>query len=172
MKCQQCDKTAMIHITDLTTGEVVELHLCLECAQQFMDPKAQAPAAGAAPSGVGQLSLKKTAEQLAEIDKKRCPYCGLAFSEFRSHQRLGCPYDYTFFNEELEPLLVNVHGNLEHIGKRPPQVPGQAELRTTLIRLRREMKEAVMAEKYEKASKLRDEIRTIEEQLSPPAEGK
>jgi protein arginine kinase activator len=37
-----------------------------------------------------------------------------------------------------------------------------AEQQTQLIRLRREMKEAVGAEDYERASSLRDEIRQIE----------
>jgi protein arginine kinase activator len=38
-----------------------------------------------------------------------------------------------------------------------------AEQQTQLIRLRREMKEAIAAEEYEQASKLRDEIRNIEQ---------
>jgi protein arginine kinase activator len=50
----------------------------------------------------------------------------------------------------------------QHIGKVPKRCPHGADQQTQLIRLRREMKEAVSAEEYERASQLRDEIRGIE----------
>jgi protein arginine kinase activator len=48
------------------------------------------------------------------------------------------------------------------VGKVPKYCAQGAEQRTQLIRLRRELKEAVADEQYEQASKLRDEIRKIE----------
>ena len=35
MKCQQCDKSATFHITELTGGKPQELHLCEEHARQY-----------------------------------------------------------------------------------------------------------------------------------------
>jgi len=64
--------------------------------------------------------------------------------------------------EQLDPLILNIHGESEHAGKTPRRCPEGSKQRTQLIRLRREMKEAVAAEDYERASKLRDEIRRIE----------
>ena len=52
------------------------------------------------------------------------------------------------------------------MGKTPKRSPGGSEKRTQLIRLRREMKEAVAAEQYERASELRDRIRRIEKKQS------
>ncbi|HEX6961315.1 MAG TPA: UvrB/UvrC motif-containing protein, partial [Lacipirellula sp.] len=72
------------------------------------------------------------------------------------------PHDYVFFEKELEPLLVSIHDNTQHIGKAPKRCPHGADQQTQLIRLRREMKEAVAGEEYERASELRDQIRTIE----------
>ena len=72
--------------------------------------------------------------------------------------------DYVFFAEELEPLLLNIHDQTDHIGKAPKRCSKGADQQTQLIRLRREMKEAVTAENYEKASQLRDQIREIESQ--------
>jgi protein arginine kinase activator len=66
----------------------------------------------------------------------------------------------------LEPLIVNIHGETEHVGKKPAKYPEGTEKRTQLIRLRREMKNAINDENYERASQLRDEIRAIEE-VSP-----
>jgi protein arginine kinase activator len=60
-------------------------------------------------------------------------------------------------------LIVNIHGETEHTGKRSSHFAEGTEKRTQLIRLRREMKEAITGEHYERASELRDEIRGIED---------
>jgi protein arginine kinase activator len=49
------------------------------------------------------------------------------------------------------------------VGKRPKHSPPNTDRQTDLIRLRREMKDAINAEDYERASQLRDEIRQIEQ---------
>ena len=65
--------------------------------------------------------------------------------------------------DELEPLLMNIHGETEHVGKCPAHSADGSAQQTELIRLRREMKEAVAEEDYERASRLRDDIRNIEQ---------
>jgi protein arginine kinase activator len=165
MKCQKCDKPATFHITDLVDGKPNELHLCEECAHKFLAPSSEGT--GDMPSMAGFLAqhlvVGETAEELARLDQRSCPVCGITFLEFRKQGRLGCPHDYTCFAEELEPLLVNIHGETRHVGKVPKFCARGAEEQTQLIRLRREMKEAVAAEEYEQASRLRDEIRKIEQ---------
>ena len=81
---------------------------------------------------------------------------------YKRQGRLGCPHDYVFFGSELEPLLVNVHGDNQHVGKQPTRGVRDTESQTELIRLRRQMKEVVEQEDYEKATELRDQIRKIE----------
>ena len=110
-----------------------------------------------------QLKLGQTAQELARLDQQACPVCGITFYEFRQQGRLGCPHDYVAFEKELEPLIANIHGQSRHTGKRPKRVAHSTDRRTDMIRLRREMKEAVEREDYEKASELRDQIREIEE---------
>jgi protein arginine kinase activator len=171
MKCQQCDKSATFHITELTGGKPQELHLCEEHARQYLTQTEEEPSVTPSLAGVlaHQLAVGQTAEELARLDQRACPVCGITFYEFRNHGRLGCPYDYVCFQQELEPLIVNIHGDTEHVGKRPKQYAAGTENRTQLIRLRREMKEAITEEDYERASELRDEIRGIEE--SPKDDG-
>ncbi|TWT86770.1 UvrB/uvrC motif protein [Pseudobythopirellula maris] len=166
MKCQKCDKPATFHITDLVDGTPKEVHLCEDCAQAFLAPAVE-EADEVLPAMAGllaqQLAVGETAEELARLDERVCPVCGINYLEFRKQGRLGCPHDYTFFADEIGPLLANIHGETRHVGKAPKHGGHDTSERTQLIRLRREMKEAVAREDYEQASKLRDEIAAIEE---------
>jgi len=166
MQCQKCDREATFHITDLVDGKPNELHLCEHCAQSFLSPSEE-DAADVMPAMAGllaqHLAVGETADQLARLDQRACPVCSITFLEFRKQGRLGCPHDYVFFAEELDPLLLNIHDQMHHIGKVPKRCSQGADKQTQLIRLRREMKEAIAAEHYEQASLLRDEIRAIDE---------
>jgi protein arginine kinase activator len=174
MKCQKdkCDKPATFHITELTTGTPQELHLCEQCAREYLsqsDAEGGPAAAGSlTESGVlGSLQVGKTAEELKRLDQRSCPVCGITFYQFRSQGRLGCPHDYVCFEKELEPLIVNIHGETTHAGRRPARGAAGTDQQTELIRLRRELKAAIEAEHYEQASQLRDEIRRLERQANP-----
>jgi protein arginine kinase activator len=169
MKCQKCSKPATFHITELTGGKPQELHLCEDHARQYLTQSSDEPgnatsmAAALAQQMAQQMAVGQTAEELAQLDQQTCPVCGITFYDFRNQGRLGCPHDYSCFETQLQPLVLNIHGESEHTGKRPKRAAKGSEQRTQLIRLRREMREAVAAENYERASELRDRIRRIEE---------
>lgn len=164
MKCQHCEKPATFHITELTepSGPLI-VHLCEEHARLYLSQDNQnSPSNALAGLLAKQLKLEQTAEQLAKLDKKTCPVCGISFAEFRQTGRLGCGYDYVCFQRDLEPLLVNIHGSKIHKGKRPTRRSGSPDRQHKLIQLRREMKEAITQEKYERAGEIRDRIGRIE----------
>jgi protein arginine kinase activator len=169
VKCQKCDKPATFHITELTGGKPQELHLCEDHAREYLTSPGGEPASTGSMAAVlaqqmaQQMAVGQTAEELAELDQQACPVCGTTFYEFRSNGRLGCPHDYVCFQKQLEPLILNIHGEAEHVGKSPQRCPTGSEKRTELIRLRREMKEAIEEEDYERASELRDLIRQTEQ---------
>lgn len=165
MKCQKCEKPATFHITELTGAEIQEVHLCEVCAKSYLTQSDEEKEPGTvAGMLVSQLKVGQTAEELARLDQRACPVCGITFYEFRHVGRLGCPHDYVCFEQEMEPLLHNIHGAREHKGKRPSRGAQGTDEQTSLIRLRREMKEAVDREDYELASRLRDQIREVEQQ--------
>lgn len=170
MKCQKCDKKATMHITDLVGSKPVELHLCAEHAQEYlaqtengMSPVGGNMASALAAQMAQQMAFSKVSDEFSKSDQETCPICGLTFFEFRANSRLGCPEDYQTFRKQLTPLLMNIHGECRHTGKRPSCF-GEEDARklTALIGYRREMSEAIETESYEKAGMLRDKIRKLE----------
>ena len=169
MQCQQCEKPATFHITELTGEEHQEIHLCEDHARSYLmqsDVGETPESQSLTDAWADQLKVSQTAEDLAKLDQQACPVCGITFYEFRNQGRLGCPHDYECLEDQLEPLIVSIHGATEHTGKKPQQRASADTNPTDLIRMRREMQQAIDEENYERASALRDEIRAIEDSLN------
>jgi len=165
MKCQKCEKFATFHITELIGGKPAELHLCEDHAREYLSESAiQNEATATLAASLAQnIALNQAVENLQEIDQQACPVCGISFFEFRNKGRLGCPFDYTCFGEQLGVLVENIHGERQHVGKSPCSTQdNRPDRRTQLIKLRRELDESVAIEDYEHAKTLRDQIREIE----------
>jgi protein arginine kinase activator len=164
MKCQHCEKNAIFHITELTdpSGPTI-IHLCEDHAKVFFQAgDAFEPTSALSSLLAKQLQLEKAASEMAETEKKTCPVCGITFSEFRKGGRLGCPYDYVVFEQDLEPLLINIHGAQKHVGKVPKNIGGTPKRHFQLKRLRSSLQRAIEAENYEDASAIRDKIKAVE----------
>ncbi|MDR1479136.1 MAG: UvrB/UvrC motif-containing protein [Planctomycetaceae bacterium] len=172
MKCQKCNKPAMFHITELTGDKPEEHHFCELHAREYLNESSQNPdlstsdglAMALADNPVKKNPMTKLSAELQAIDQQICPICGISFYDFRNRGRLGCANDYDCFAKQLEPLIANIHGATTHIGK-SPIISGsnpQPDNDTNLIGLRRELDVAVSEEDYERASRLRDEIKKVE----------
>lgn len=177
-KCQQCAKPATLHITEVLEGEGTALHLCESCAQEYLtsvqpgdvvdesdwfdDDDESLSMDDDLEAALSEVEDELPPEELREADAQQCPNCGISFKEFRKIGRLGCPQCYLVFVEELAPLLENIHGETEHVGKCPARAPESSEREFRLIRMRKELQEAVEDEDYETAARLRDEIGEIE----------
>ncbi|MEK7730886.1 MAG: UvrB/UvrC motif-containing protein, partial [Planctomycetota bacterium] len=97
------------------------------------------------------------------VDDLACPKCGLTFKEFQLKGLLGCPHDYVAFAVLLTPLIQRAHeGGTHHVGKVPPTADATVKKHTGLLRLRRELQEAIEQENFERAARVRDQIRTME----------
>ncbi len=166
MKCGRCSKPAVLHITELREKEVQALHLCEGCAKEYLShSQASKGEAATDPDSENEASI------LEELDQKLCPNCGIAFKEFRAQGRLGCPHDYVVFEDELLPLLENIHGETTHVGKVPKRSPQASQLQFQLIKLRNKLRTSVEEERYEDAARIRDSIRHIEEAKSKAEAG-
>jgi protein arginine kinase activator len=96
-----------------------------------------------------------------------CEHCGITWAEFRQTGLFGCSGDYVVFEKDLTPLLQRAHeGATHHTGKVPGRAGGTGVPRkraVDLTKLRKELQRAVELEDYEKAARLRDQIREAEQ---------
>lgn len=160
-KCGRCPKPAVFHITELRQGDVQALHLCEQCAKEYLQqPEPVEEAADFTPT----LEAEEVAAEgdEASADNHTCPNCGITFKEFRATGRLGCAHDYTVFHDELLSLLDSIHSATAHTGKIPRRSPQGSQTQSHLIRLRNQLRVAIEEERYEEAAKLRDQIQQIE----------
>lgn len=166
LKCDLCSKPATVHLTQIVNHKVHKVDLCEECAQ----------AKGVTdPSGfsLADLLLKASlTSEPAAAGGMRCEQCGFTQGDFKKHGRFGCPHCYDTFRETLEPMLENMHKGIAHSGKVPQRALERKSLHDRLARLESDLQEAIRAERYEEAARVRDEIQQVRQSgLAPKAAG-
>ncbi|MEM1109287.1 MAG: UvrB/UvrC motif-containing protein [Planctomycetota bacterium] len=176
-KCDKCNRPATHHSVEISkSGEKVAINLCDACAaEEGLGMKsAHAPInelltnfvklhSGAAEAGdSGGTGTSKA----ASTKETACENCGMTFADFRENSLLGCSVCYKAFEQALSPLLERAHeGGTHHIGKVPRRAGVGEQRQMTMQRLRRQLDDAVLAEDYELAARLRDDIQQIEGDL-------
>ena len=176
MLCDVCaEREATIHEVLIEGGVKKERHLCEHCAAEA---GVQTAGHSPLPSLIAQAAGVVLGQVAEEASSSRgspspCPSCGLTYAAFRKTGLLGCPTCYDAFEPALGPLIERAHeGGTCHTGKRPAaklkrlEQAGGAETITgdeesaaaRIATLRRQLERAVVAEQYELAARLRDEL--------------
>ena len=163
MKCDNCNKTATVHLTEIKGGKKIEKHLCEQCAAQ----NEGLPVKSHMPINELLTNFVMAHSGLQKETGTGCDNCGITWAEFRQNGLLGCANDYVVFEKDLTPLLQRAHeGATHHTGKVPTRTgaSGVPRKRKTidLAKLKKELAAAVESEDYERAAKLRDAIREAE----------
>ncbi len=171
MLCDKCKKNAaQVYYTENINGKETKYALCHDCAAEM---KKSGELGIGLPSIFGGgifggdmgsligsiLAPQKTAR--AE-DSKKCDLCGMTFADLKKEGKAGCPRCYDTFGDELERTVAGIHGGTKHTGKVPAKYKAKIADAEKIASLRAKINEAVAAEDYETAAKLRDEIRAIE----------
>jgi protein arginine kinase activator len=165
MLCEDCNKKqATVNFTQIISNKKTMLNLCKECAEKRGFSGHAQGAAAAQGFGVGNLISKIATEYEEEKDAVQCPRCKLKYVEFKQLGRLGCGECYSAFGGRLDDLLRKIHGSDYHIGKVPKNIEPAIEQSRHVESMRKEMKEAILRENFEKAAKLRDKIKKMEGQ--------
>ncbi|MEK6677064.1 MAG: UvrB/UvrC motif-containing protein [Planctomycetota bacterium] len=156
--CQRCSKVrATVHVVD-TAPQRKEWHLCEDCAEKEGVIVKQHHATS---NLILQEFIKQKSGTLGE--DLSCSECGMTFKEFQNKGLLGCPHDYVAFRNILLRLIERAHGSkARHVGKVPRDADLAIRKQTGLLRLRRELQEAIDQENYERAAHVRDQIKDME----------
>jgi protein arginine kinase activator len=185
--CQLCSKRpATTHLTELDpfTGQRQELHICAHCIQRLNlklenGPPPIAEILGMRPDDVSSAKIKVipnvSSQTLAPPKPETtCPHCGLAFTEFGSGKLFGCAHDYSAFGDKIAALLQNYHGSSHHVGRVPGSARAQDKaaqdntahddaITNRRARLDAALRDAIVAENYENAAKIRDELKRLDQ---------
>lgn len=171
MLCQHCKKNeATTIVKTMINGEYAEYRLCPECAHEmgydsmFTDFSAD----------FGGLLSSFFSNALPAISgATHCDTCGSTLNDIKRSGKVGCADCYDTFYTELLPIIRNIHGNTEHLGKRPvieytvneeePKPDASVDSNESKVKsLRAELKQAIEKENFERAAQLRDEIKGLE----------
>jgi protein arginine kinase activator len=164
MQCEQCGtREAVVHLTQIAEDQVTVVHLCEKCAaDRGFDTGA---AASQTPLGGFLATLTGLGELVPEGEvTQRCPGCGAGFDDFRKSGRLGCAECYAAFAGPLRELMRRLHGATAHAGERY-RVGGAggalepASAAADVEKLQLQLREAIAAEDFELAARLRDALR-------------
>lgn len=171
MLCQKCNqREANVHITKIINGVKTEMHFCEECARESQEVNMSIPLTFGMPMSFQNI-LEGFMEMMGGIPQQlieeiSCPVCHITFESFKQTGRLGCGNCYSAFSDNIIPLIKRIHGSIQHTGKVPKRSGGILKIKRDIDKLKNELKIAVANEEYEKAAKLRDEIKRLEERLN------
>lgn len=164
MICNICGAAeATIHLTEIVNDQMIEIHICENCAQEKgTDFKTHFNFGDlltgfTGPEGDISLSRKKPLT--------KCPQCRTTYEEFAKSGRLGCPTCYGAFAKMLVPLIKRVQRSAHHIGKKPSRISGADRSVYDLRLLQDHLRKSVESEAFEEAAKLRDQIKNLEEKM-------
>lgn len=166
MKCENCNKNeATFFYQETINGKTRALHLCPECAAKLQGGEGLPHF----PFHTLQNDLLDglfgfTAAPMGKESKTACPDCGAVWADLVKTGKAVCPRCYQTFGEALQPTLRSLHGNVTHTGRAPADRLAKRERKDKLTELRRALGEAVAAENFEDAARIRDEIRALEKE--------
>lgn len=155
-------------LTRIVKGKVIELSLCQACAAEVSPYQKKLAAAQGLNALIAHLfkaeQAKKEEEEEssgAKVDLK-CPCCGISFETYKRTLMLGCQRCYDAFGDPLLADLRKIHGSVQHVGRVPDHPAETPPILKTLEQLRGELQSAIENEDFERASRLRDQIRSIQ----------
>lgn len=161
MLCDNCkERDAVVHVTRIEKGAVIQSHLCEKCAAaKGVETTIATPQH---PLGDMLQAVQAQASTTAE-DAPACAFCGATARDFRATGRLGCPHCYDAMERSLRELLRRLHGSAKHVGAQyDTPVAHVLEKPDSVHDLRDRLRRAVATEQFELAAELRDRLRVLE----------
>jgi protein arginine kinase activator len=161
--CDICgENDAVVKVQRSWGRQHEELMLCDACAVQLgIEPESTMPA----PSVEELVSGAFTTDPDAD-DAVRCDGCGRLYRDIRRTGEVGCAQCYAVFEGQIRSILERRPSPAQHAGKYPERLLVYKRFFVDRERLRRRLEAAVAAEDYEQAAKLRDQLSSMDREVS------
>ena len=149
MKCDRCNKPAVVHQVIIKGDQHREIHLCDLHAKE-----------AGVPNPGNQLGKHSPGHSLTPRSKMpTCPRCGTSFSRIRKDSLFGCPTCYDTFGKGVDIMIERSQGGAtHHVGRGPSGSERDVARRFESRRLVEELEQAVRAEQYERAAELKAKL--------------
>lgn len=160
MLCEECKTREAAYTVSVMVGDdMTTRHLCPECMARMNANFASGNIKNLLSSILSAITgTDVPAEPENDVV---CPRCQTTLSQFTRSGKLGCPACYEAFHEQLQPMLLQIHGRVQHAGRQPLTTEDAQRSRTRQEMLTRQMEQAVALEDFETAARLRDQIRAL-----------
>ena len=167
MLCHICQKNeATVHLTQIVGDQMQKVDLCESCSRE----KGVGDSSGGA---LANLLLGLGGEEVPTPEKVgtdvACTECGYTQADFKKSGRLGCSACYETFAEPLESLLKTMHKGTHHTGKTPRDFKRKVDFSRKLEEMEDQLNVAVAEERFEDAAELRDQIKSLRQEMSEVA---
>lgn len=184
-------REANVQIVEIVNGQKNEHFICAQCAAEMNlsvhSPQGDMPLAKLLSNLLSQTVKSQQKEKPANVV---CPTCGTTYEQFINESKLGCADCYKVFDLLIGENIKQLQGSDVHHGKKPKYISGEipesvkedieesitaqapeGELLDKMLGLRKKLREAVAAEEFEAAAKLRDELKAVEKKAAERAIG-
>ena len=176
MLCDICHKKkARIYYTEIIDGKKTEQHLCEDCVATHTSFFSKQLLQGDEFKLGSILSgLLEGSAQVQDVEEPEqtlaCEFCGLLYEDFLKNGKFGCAHCYQSFDRILQTNFRHIQGAVQHVGKHPKQCTlfstdgieskeGTAEQQVDVLTT--QLQQAIAAEEFEEAARLRDLIRSL-----------
>ncbi len=192
MLCQNCGKNEVnFHYTQVINGVKKEMALCDKCAKSLgletLDFNMPINFSSFLGEFLGETSDTDFLPTFSKNGTLQCKNCGMTYEEFINTGKFGCSNCYDVFSTGLDNVLKNIHGSDTHIGRRSRLTANEKKKvaedikkasdnkeknenmnkdennKEKIRKLNEDLKKAIKEERYEDAAKIRDEIKSINE---------
>lgn len=167
MKCDSCEQKATVFYTQVADGKMKKTALCDSCAKEqgvtdptglLMDNEIIMGEGGPKPVASSLDENFPELEVASAQSSRECPTCSFTIEDYQKIGRLGCGDCYVAFGPDIEQRLPSLHKGLKHTGHFPEGLAELEQKKNKLEELQKQLDQAIEAENYEGAARLRDEL--------------
>ncbi|MDO5755113.1 MAG: UvrB/UvrC motif-containing protein [Tissierellia bacterium] len=170
MKCDRCNKEALVEIHIIENEEQITRSFCKEHYLEFLEENKTLDETDQMNQLQRLLRSLFSGYVQDEVNNEKyedviCDHCQQNFQEVLAKEEFGCDRCYENFGEHTADLLLKLQGDLHYRGKFPKSRLGIKRDMDEVREKKEKLQRAIEKENFEYAAILRDEIKDLEKRI-------